>query len=188
MAHEGYRHAHIYGIDLASPSELIAHERNPEIIAQHIGADKVIFQDLGDLQEACAETLPAGSQRREDRKFEVGVFSGKYVTPVDPGYFEHLERIRGERRKPKMMDGARAAVANGSSGKKEIGAATNGVHVSEQGQIIPASQSPEISHATVGHDAHGKGNGKRRRDSTDDTPLPRDRMDISLHNFGDYPG
>ena len=38
------RHPHIYGIDLATPSELIAHNRDDDAIALHIGAKKVIFQ------------------------------------------------------------------------------------------------------------------------------------------------
>ena len=38
------RHPHIYGIDLALPSELIAHDRTADEIATHIGASKVIFQ------------------------------------------------------------------------------------------------------------------------------------------------
>ena len=47
------RHPHIYGIDLASPSELIAHKRTVDEIATHIGAEKVIFQALDDLVDAC---------------------------------------------------------------------------------------------------------------------------------------
>jgi amidophosphoribosyltransferase len=179
-------HAHIYGIDLASPSELIAHERDADIIAQHIGADKVIFQDLTDLQDACLEALPTGSLGQTDRKFEVGVFSGEYVTPVEPGYFKHLEQVRGGRRKPKTIEGARNAVASGAAGKGEFEVATNGVHVTDHGEMAPASRSPTPTSTTLRHDNHPNANGKRRRQSNEDMSLPRDRMDISLHNFGDY--
>lgn len=51
--HGRIRHPHIYGIDLASPSELIAHQRSVDEIATHIGAEKVIFQALEDLIDAC---------------------------------------------------------------------------------------------------------------------------------------
>ena len=44
--------AHIYGIDLASPSELLAHHRSSEAIAEHIGADAVVYQSLEDLENA----------------------------------------------------------------------------------------------------------------------------------------
>ena len=61
------RHPHIYGIDLASPSELIAHHRDETAIAKHIGAVKVIYQDLEDLKQACATLSP-----RPNQEFEVG--------------------------------------------------------------------------------------------------------------------
>ncbi|KAI1633773.1 amidophosphoribosyltransferase [Biscogniauxia mediterranea] len=88
-------HPHIYGIDLASPKELIAHKRDRFEIAKLIGADEVIYQDLNDLVDACAELAPNGAET----KFEVGVFCGKYITEVPPGYFEHLDEIRGKKRK-----------------------------------------------------------------------------------------
>ncbi|KAI7576710.1 Amidophosphoribosyltransferase, partial [Hortaea werneckii] len=102
--------AHIYGIDLASPSELIAHHRNQEEIAKHIGADGVIYQSLPDLTSACAQDSPRDPA---SQKFEVGVFCGKYITPVSNEYFEHLERARGQARKMKVMEKAREAVMQG---------------------------------------------------------------------------
>ncbi|KAI0397089.1 amidophosphoribosyltransferase-like protein [Xylariaceae sp. FL0594] len=84
---------HIYGIDLASPSEMIAHEKTREDIAQLIGADDLIYQDLDDLKQACAEAAPEGGPK----DFEVGVFCGKYQTPVPEGYFEHLDELRGQK-------------------------------------------------------------------------------------------
>merc|ERR1711964_909382 len=44
-------HAHIYGIDLASPQELVAHNRDRKAIARHIGAEEVIYQTVG--SESC---------------------------------------------------------------------------------------------------------------------------------------
>lgn len=184
-----YRHAHIYGIDLASPSELIAHERKADVIAKRIGADKVIFQDLEDLESACAEAGSSGMRVQENQKFEVGVFSGVYVTPVDTGYFAHLEKIRGEIRKMKIVEHARKAVANGSADQKEFDIATNGIKVKDDGEIVPASShDPGGSSAVNGNHSEQKQQGKRKRDGEEETPSPRDRMDISLHNFGDYTG
>lgn len=74
----------IYGIDLASPSELIAHKRDEKAIAQHIGAEVVIFQSLEDLQVACVEAATDGVGRK-NQEFEVGVFNGQYVSPVPEG-------------------------------------------------------------------------------------------------------
>ncbi|KAI4215516.1 MAG: hypothetical protein LQ351_001985 [Letrouitia transgressa] len=180
-------HAHIYGIDLASPSELIAHDqghdRALESIAQHIGADKVIFQDLQDLKDACSEATVSDRKMPAIRDFEVGVFCGKYVTPVDPGYFEHLERVRGETRKMKVLERAREAVATGYANPKDYQIATNGVEVTGDGQVVPASpiERPNQSPALKGNAVENSSK------SLGENALPRDRMDISLHNFADYP-
>ena len=173
-------HAHIYGIDLASPSELIAHHRDEESIAKHIGAIKVIYQTLDDLKAACAELSP-----RPNQEFEVGVFCGSYVTPVEPGYFEHLEKVRGETKKLKVMETAREAIANGSAGEEEIRMATNGVEVNEDGQVVASSGNSSSDGESTKRQIAMK-NGKRAREGEDESSPPRDRMDISLHNFGDY--
>jgi amidophosphoribosyltransferase len=116
--------AHIYGIDLASSSELIAHHRANGEIARHIGADDVIYQTLPDLIEACASLSPRDPATQ---KFEVGVFCGKYVTPVEEDYFEHLEQIRGETKKMKVMESARDAILHGVADQKQIEMAAKGV-------------------------------------------------------------
>ncbi|KAH7161213.1 phosphoribosyltransferase-like protein [Dactylonectria macrodidyma] len=92
------RYPHIYGIDLADPTELVAYNRTTEQIAEHIGADAVIFQDLADLTAACVE---AAEGETEVKDFESGVFSGKYSTEVPDGYFEHLSNLRGKGNKEK---------------------------------------------------------------------------------------
>lgn len=106
---------------------------------------------------------------------------------MQPGYFEHYEQIRRKGRQLKNLDGARNAFACASAGKREIEAATNGVHINGKHDIIPPESSIPIL-ATIGHDSPEMPNGKQRRDSIDEPNLPRDRMDISLHNFGDYAG
>lgn len=125
--------AHIYGIDLASPSELIAHHRSSADIAEHIGADAVIYQSLSDLESACAQESPRGKAKQ---RFEVGVFCGKYVTPVPEEYFGHLERIRGETKKLKVMDKARDAVMRGVADEKQVRMAANGVDVDDAGEVV----------------------------------------------------
>jgi amidophosphoribosyltransferase len=118
-----------YGIDLATPQELIAHEKTREDIARHINADDVIYQDLDDLKAACLEVTPDG--KVED--FEVGVFCGKYKTAVPEGYFEHLNQSRGKKRK--MAEGA--AVATGATGG--VGAGSEAV-VGNSGPVNVAAK------------------------------------------------
>ena len=103
-------HPHIYGIDLASPQELIAHEKTRSDIAKHINADDVIYQDLEDLKAACTEASPEGLIK----DFEVGVFCGKYKTAVPKGYFDHLSELRGTKRK--AAPDASEPVVTGNSG------------------------------------------------------------------------
>lgn len=170
-------HAHIYGIDLASPQELIAHNRDRKAIAKHIGAEEVIYQSLEDLKAACAELSPRGLTQ----EFEVGVFCGKYVGPVSAGYFEHLEQVRGETRKMKVIEKAKEALLKGVAGETELQMVTQGAKVDVNGQVVPDNNG-----AKVNGDANGGARGKRKREGSD-TPSVRDRHDISLHNFATDP-
>ena len=45
------RYPNVYGIDMPSRRELVAHGKDEEEIAEEIGADKVIYEDLNDLIE-----------------------------------------------------------------------------------------------------------------------------------------
>lgn len=178
-------HAHIYGIDLASPSELVAHNRDPKSIAKHIGADSVIYQSLDDLKEACIEAAHETGNTNVPVSFEVGVFCGSYITPVGEGYFEHLELLRGEGRKHKVMAEARKAVAQGTALDDQIRMAANGVVVNGDGRVVPATNGnsdmplPRLN----GNAQDGKMHGSLQEDNG---PIINDRMDISLHNLNDF--
>lgn len=117
-----------YGIDLADATELIAHRRTADEVAQQINADAVIYQDLDDMTEACLEATEGESGVRA---FEVGVFSGKYKTDVPEGYFEHLCSLRGQ--KKKKTNGT-PLIANGPSVyllpcQQDNGAVPNGLTI-----------------------------------------------------------
>ncbi|PNS14134.1 Amidophosphoribosyltransferase [Sphaceloma murrayae] len=157
-------HAHIYGIDLASSAEMIAHSRSAEDIARQIGADDVVYQTLQDLEKACAVLSPRGP----DQKFEVGVFCGKYVTPVDDGYFDHLEKVRGERGRMKLVEGAREAVRSGDASEEEMRIAMNG------GQD-----------GFEGAESQAYSQGVKRAAEERPQPVVRSSQDISIHNLND---
>ncbi|MEO1477953.1 MAG: amidophosphoribosyltransferase, partial [Bacteroidota bacterium] len=68
------RYPNVYGINISSQHELLAHNRSAHDIARHLGADWVIFQDLADLEDAVRALNP------DLTHFEASVFSGTYVT------------------------------------------------------------------------------------------------------------
>jgi amidophosphoribosyltransferase len=84
------RYPNIYGIDMPAPSELIASGRDEKQIEQELGADRLIYQQLDDLIEACKE----GNAGIEG--FDTSCFSGEYVTGVEDGYLEDLQAKRSD--------------------------------------------------------------------------------------------
>ncbi|ANS86031.1 amidophosphoribosyltransferase [Vibrio scophthalmi] len=83
------RFPNVYGIDMPSANELIAHGRDNEQICKQIGADELIFQTLEDLVSA------VGLGNSDIAKFETSVFSGEYVTgDITQQYLEYLESLR----------------------------------------------------------------------------------------------
>lgn len=88
------RYPNIYGIDLPSSHELIAYQRNADEIADIIGADWVLYQDLEDLEDAVRSLNPSLES------FENCTFTGKYVNAdVDSQYFERLDKERNDHAK-----------------------------------------------------------------------------------------
>jgi amidophosphoribosyltransferase len=91
------RYPNVYGIDMPSRKELVAHSKDEEAIAESIGADLVIFQTLPDLVESVRQWNPKISE------FDCSVFTGKYVTGgVDEAYLEHLESLRADNVRGKL--------------------------------------------------------------------------------------
>jgi amidophosphoribosyltransferase len=85
------RFPNVYGIDMPSANELIAHGRDNDAICKQIGADALIYQTLEDLVEA----VSLGN--RDIVKFEASVFNGEYVTgDIDQDYLELLDSMRSD--------------------------------------------------------------------------------------------
>ncbi|PJC88224.1 amidophosphoribosyltransferase [Vibrio sp. HA2012] len=85
------RFPNVYGIDMPSANELIAHGRDADEIAQLIGADALIFQSLEDLVAA------VGHGNQDITQFETSVFNGEYVTgDINQDYLDFLESLRND--------------------------------------------------------------------------------------------
>jgi len=92
------RYPNVYGIDMPSASELVAHGRTEEEVCAWIGADGLIYQDLEDLKDA---VLKKGKTHVD--RFDASVFDGEYVTgDVTTDYLDELECRRNDGAKSKQ--------------------------------------------------------------------------------------
>ena len=90
----------VYGIDMPTSKELIAHDKSPDEVAEFIGADKLIFQYLQDLIEAVRRGNP------RIQRFDTSVFTGEYITgDVTRDYLASLEKERSDEAKEKRKGG-----------------------------------------------------------------------------------
>jgi amidophosphoribosyltransferase len=91
----------VYGIDMPDASELVAAGHSVEEVRGIIGADWLIYQELGDLVHAV---------RHDNAKisdFDTSCFSGEYVTgDVTPEYLRRLQMERSDEAKQQRRDGA----------------------------------------------------------------------------------
>jgi amidophosphoribosyltransferase len=82
------RYAHVYGINMPSRQELVAHGRKIPEINTELGADHLIYQEVADMQAAILE----GSNIES---LEMSCFTGEYVTgTVTPEYLDWVERTQ----------------------------------------------------------------------------------------------
>ncbi len=76
------RFPNVYGIDMPSTGELVAHGRSTLQVAEIIGADRLVYQDLEGLVACAAEDNPGLES------FECSIFDGVYIAgridPPDP--------------------------------------------------------------------------------------------------------
>jgi amidophosphoribosyltransferase len=78
---------------MAATDELIASGRTEEEVAEVIGADWLIYQDLEDLIASAQEGNP------EIKNFEISIFNGEYPTSISNEYLQDLEASRQDTKK-----------------------------------------------------------------------------------------
>ncbi|ORZ36471.1 phosphoribosyltransferase-like protein [Catenaria anguillulae PL171] len=103
------RYPNVYGIDMPTVAELVAHGHTEDQVAELIGADEMIYQTLEDLE--------ASVRKFNDKldRFDTSVFTGCYITgDVTAEYLAELEAARSDAAKEKKVNGP--ITVNGSSG------------------------------------------------------------------------
>ncbi len=82
------RFPHVYGINMPSRQELIAHGRRIPEITTEMGTDYLIYQEVADMQAAILEGSNVSA-------LEMSCFTGDYVTnTVSPEYLAWVERTQ----------------------------------------------------------------------------------------------
>jgi len=85
------RYPNVYGIDMASSKEFIAHNKTTEQICESIGADKLVYQDLDDLIWCVSQG------NKSITEFDCSCFNGEYVTnDIDQNYLNGIEALRSD--------------------------------------------------------------------------------------------
>ena len=85
----------VYGIDMPTRSELIAHGRTEEQVCREITADALVYQDIEALKSSITDVNPML------KKFEASCFDGDYITgDISRDY---LDRIEFARENPKAV-------------------------------------------------------------------------------------
>ena len=83
------RFPNVYGIDMPTSSELVAHGRTHEEIRQIIGCDELIYQDVDAMKTAIGSLNPALDG------FDASCFDGLYVTgDINPDEISRLNSNR----------------------------------------------------------------------------------------------
>jgi len=84
------RYPNVYGIDMPSAEEFVAHERDVEQIRQELGADWLIYQELDDLELAV-------NKHKDVDRFDMSCFNAEYITgDVDEEYLEYIDSLRND--------------------------------------------------------------------------------------------
>jgi amidophosphoribosyltransferase len=79
------RHPHVYGINMPSRQELVAHGRTIPEIAEELGCDHIVFQEVDDLKAAILDGtgIPDLDMSCFDGRYVTGTVSDEYLAWVE---------------------------------------------------------------------------------------------------------
>ena len=112
------RFPNVYGIDMPTKDELVAHNRTNEQIREIIGCDALIYQDVDAMKAAIFKLAPQTEATNPPvTGFDASCFDGVYVTGDITG--DDITRLRESRvqsskKSEDEVDSSRLALPNGS--------------------------------------------------------------------------
>ena len=96
------KYPNVYGIDMPTRNELIAHGRSIEEVCREITADALVYQEVDDLKRSISAANPAL------KNFEASCFDGVYITgDISRDYLDRVETARNNP-KPDIEDKVRS--------------------------------------------------------------------------------
>lgn len=96
------KYPNVYGIDMPTRNELIAHGRTDEEVCREITADALVYQDIDALKRSISDVNPML------KSFEASCFDGVYVTgDISRDYLDRIETARNNP-KPAREDTVRS--------------------------------------------------------------------------------
>jgi len=106
------RFPNVYGIDMPTPEELVAHNRTAEEVRELIGCDALIYQDVDAMKQAVMSALAPNAPRLQG--FDASCFDGVYVTGDISA--QDIERLNAHRigQDEGAEDNSRLALPNAS--------------------------------------------------------------------------
>jgi amidophosphoribosyltransferase len=101
------RFPNVYGIDMPTSTELVAHNRSIEEIRQVIGCDALIYQEVEGMKRAIGQLNPALAG------FDASCFDGIYVTgDITPETIAQMNADRVDSSEEAEADASRLALPN----------------------------------------------------------------------------
>jgi amidophosphoribosyltransferase len=104
------RYPNVYGIDMPTKDELVAHNRSVDEIRQIIDCDALIYQDVDAMKQAVTQAMLPGFPKLQG--FDASCFDGVYVTgDVSDEDIERLNENRPSQQDENEVDADRSRLA-----------------------------------------------------------------------------
>jgi len=107
------RFPNVYGIDMPTATELVAHGRTVDEVRQIIGCDALIYQDVEGMKKAVMAAAPSAAGSLKLDGFDASCFDGVYVTgDINADDIARINQARVGQEDPLEENSSRLALPN----------------------------------------------------------------------------